>query len=95
MKFVSVRELRGQTADVWRRLGKERELVITSNGKPIGILSATDEDRLERSLRELRRARAMEAVKSLREASLRSGRSRLEAEDLEAEIAAVRRERRR
>jgi predicted nucleic acid-binding protein len=43
MKFVSVRELRGRTAEVWRRLGKERELVITCNGKPIGILSATDE----------------------------------------------------
>jgi hypothetical protein len=67
--------------------------VITSNGKPIGILNATDGDRLERSLRELRRARAMEVVKSLRGKSLRSGRSRLEAEDLETEIAAVRRER--
>ena len=34
MKFVSVRDLRGKAADIWRALPGEREMVITSNGRP-------------------------------------------------------------
>ena len=33
MKFVSVRDLRGKSADIWRELPGEREMVITSNGR--------------------------------------------------------------
>jgi len=29
MKFVSVRDLRGKSADIWRDLPEEREMVIT------------------------------------------------------------------
>ena len=41
MDFVSVRELRSQSAAVWRSLAREKDLVVTSNGKPIAVLSAT------------------------------------------------------
>ena len=41
MRFVSVRELRGQSAAVWKALAEEKDLVVTSNGKPIALLSAT------------------------------------------------------
>ena len=41
MRFVSVRELRGQSAAVWKALAKEKDLIVTSNGKPIALLSAT------------------------------------------------------
>ena len=50
MRFVTVRELRSQSADVWRRLAKEPEMVITSNGKPVAILSAVLPEGLEESL---------------------------------------------
>jgi len=39
MKFLSVRDLRGKSAQIWKRLPEEREMVITSNGRrfhPIG-----------------------------------------------------------
>ena len=95
MRFVSVRDLRGKSAEVWRSLSRERELVITSNGKPIAILSATDEDRLEQSLGELRRVRATDAVATMQRASVEAGRDALPADQIDKEIKTVRRGRRR
>ena len=95
MRFVSVRELRTKSADVWRELGQERELVITSNGKPIAIVSATDEQSFEQSLAEIRQARALRAVKQLQERSATSGRDKMSAKDIDGEIAAARKGRRR
>ena len=87
MRFISVRDLRGKSGEVWKELAEERELVITSNGKPIAILSAVSEETLEDSLRAIRRARAMAAVQTLQR---QSAKKRLRPEDIEAETAAVR-----
>jgi len=95
VKFISVRELRGRSAEVWRRLGKEGELVITSNGKPIALLTPTDEDNFEDSLRELRRVRAMDAIATLQRRSVARGLDRLSSEQIDAEIAATRKSRAR
>ena len=95
MKFVSVRELRSHSAQVWRELAKERELVITSNGKPIAIVSATDEQHFEQALHLVRQARAAQAVKQLQQQSTEAARDRLSDAGIEKEIAAARRERRR
>ena len=50
MKFVTVRDLRGRSAEVWRELAVEHEMVVTSNGKPIAILTSTSEETFEQSL---------------------------------------------
>ena len=90
MRFVSVRELRGRSADVWKTLAAEKELVVTSNGRPIALLSETSEDRLEESLQALRRARAEIAAASMQRASLAAGTDRLTLDEINSEIAAVR-----
>ena len=90
MRFVSVRELRGRSAAVWKTLAEEKELVITSNGKPIALLSATSEDRLEESLDAVRRAGAQAAVAAIQDASLQSGTHRMSLEEINAEIDAAR-----
>ena len=90
MRFISVREFRGKSGDVWKELAEEQELVITSNGKPIAIISAVSEETLEDSLRAIRRARAMAAVDAMQRQSAKRG---LGPEDVETEIAAVRIER--
>ena len=90
MRFVSVRELRGRSADVWKTLAAEKELVVTSNGRPIALLSETSEDRLEESLQALRRARAELAAASMQRASLAAGTDRLTLDEINSEIAAVR-----
>ena len=62
MKFLSVRDLRSKSSEVWRGLTTEREMVVTSNGRPIAILSAVTEETLEETLAAIRRSRAVAAV---------------------------------
>ena len=93
MRFVSVRDLRGRSAEVWRDLPGEREMVITSNGRPIAILVAVDETDLEESLEAVRRARAVEAVASLQRRSAQSGTNEISMDEIDEEIKTVRRKR--
>ena len=93
MRFVSVRDLRGKSSEIWRCVGAEKDLVVTSNGHPIAILSSVSEDTLEESLKAIRQARAVQAVESMQRASVASGRDRLSQTEIEAEIRAVRRTR--
>ena len=90
MRFVTVRELRGNSAGIWRELSTEREMVITSNGKPIAILSAVSEETLEESLAAVRSARAIAAVDSMQRASVEAGTSRMSLQEINAEIASAR-----
>jgi len=94
MKFLSVRDLRSQSANVWKALPQEREMVITSNGRPIAILAAITESNLEESLAAFRQARAVEATAYLQRRSVEQGTDQILLEDIEAEIKAVRRQRR-
>ncbi len=91
MRFLSVRELRGKSAEVWRRLADEREIVITSKGKPLALLSAVDEATLEDSLAALRTARALAAVSAMQRRSAERRGERLSLKEISAEISRVRR----
>jgi antitoxin (DNA-binding transcriptional repressor) of toxin-antitoxin stability system len=93
VKFLTVRDLRNRSAAVWRDLAEEKEMVVTSNGRPVAILSAVSEASLEDSLRAMRQARAMQAVAELQRESARQGTDRITDEEIEAEIRAVRRKR--
>lgn len=95
MQFVSVRELRNRSAAIWKTLAEEQDLVVTSNGKPIALLSATSDELLEESLSAVRRARAQNAVAAMQQASLRAGTDRMSMDEVDAEIQAARRERRK
>ena len=93
MKFVTVRDLRGKTSELWKELENERELVVTSNGKPIAILSATNEDSFEECLWTLRRSRASDALARLQRDASERGLHELprEAIDSEAEQSRMQR----
>jgi len=93
MRFVSVRDLRAKSAEVWRDLEREREMVITSNGRPVAILTAVDEANLEASLRAFRRGRALDALGTLQRGSVAHGHDALGPSEVETEIDAVRRDR--
>ena len=71
MKFVTVRDLRGRPTKVWKDLKTEKDLVLTSNGKPMAILTSIDESTLEDRLAALRRARLSEAVREIQSDSAR------------------------
>ena len=90
MKFLSVRDLRGRSAQIWKELPEEREMIVTSNGRPIAILAAITEANLEESLSAFRRSRAVEAVVSLQRRSAEKGSDRISMDEINAEIRAVR-----
>ena len=94
MKTVTVRDLRSRTAKVWRELVRDRELIVTSNGRPVAVLSTADEESVEETLAAFRQARASRAVLKAQMQSVRTGKSKLSSAEIEKEIAAVRTRRR-
>ena len=94
MRFLSVRDLRGNSARVWRELPKEREMVVTSNGRPVAVLTAVDECTVEESLVAWRRVRANQAIAEIQRESVRSGTSGLSMDEIDTEITKARQERR-
>ena len=95
MKFISVRDLRGKSAAIWKDLPGEREMVITNNGRPVAILAAVGESNLEESLSAFRQARAIGAVAYLQRRSVEQGTDKIAIEDIHAEIRTVRQKRQR
>ena len=61
MKLLSVRDFRNRPGKVWKAL-KDDDFVVTSNGKPVGLLIGVPEAELETSILALRRARATMAA---------------------------------
>jgi prevent-host-death family protein len=94
MKFVSSRELRINPGAVWKRLRQERDLVITSNGKPMGVLIFATEDTLEEVLATLRQERAQAAAVRIRSVAAARGLDKLSDERLEGIVGEARRVRR-
>jgi len=95
MKFVSVRDLRGNSARIWQELPFEKEMVITSNGRPIAILAAVNESNLEEALSAFRTARSVEAVAQIQQRSLEYGTDHITMDEIDAEIKTVRSKRTR
>ena len=93
MRFLSVRDLRGKSASIWQELPEEREMIVTSNGRPIAILASINESTIEESLAAFRQARAVEAITSLQQRSAVLGTDTLSMAEIDAEIKAVRAER--
>lgn len=93
MKFVSVRDLRGKSALIWKQLLSEKEIVITSKGRPIAVLSSISGENLEESIAAIRTARAIQAVEAMQLQSVKSGQDRMTLEEINTEIRKTRRER--
>ena len=95
MKFISVRDLRGKSAQVWKQLPQEREMIITSNGRPIAIIATISDSDVEESLSAFRQMRAVETVASLQRRSVEMGNDKITMDEIDAEIKAVRKKRAR
>jgi antitoxin (DNA-binding transcriptional repressor) of toxin-antitoxin stability system len=93
MKYISIRDLRGKSSEVWKKLPGEGEMIITNNGRPIAILAAVNESNLEESLSAFRQARAVEAVASLQRLSVEQGTDNISMDEIDAEIKTVRKKR--
>ena len=94
MDFVSIRDLRTRSAAVWESLGKAKDLVVTSNGKPVAVLSAATASTLDATLTALRQARAQLAVLNMQRRARETGLDQLSLDEVNAEINEARRQRR-
>jgi hypothetical protein len=95
MRFVSSRELRISPGTVWRKLAEAKDLVITSNGRPVGVLTHADENSLEDILASLRAGRAQRAVLEMRRAALTRGLNKWSEKEVEEVVRKARQRKRR
>jgi antitoxin (DNA-binding transcriptional repressor) of toxin-antitoxin stability system len=93
MEFITIRDLRTRPSQIWDKLRQQRDLILTSNGRPIAVLSHIDEGGVEETLAALRRARAQAALSRLRADAAAQGLDHLSTDEIDAEIAAARNER--
>lgn len=94
MRFVSVRELRSQSARIFGELDRS-EVVVTSNGAPVAILTPVTADSVDIVLRAQRQAKAALAMVELQSVASRLGLDRMPGEEIDSEIEAARQERKR
>jgi antitoxin (DNA-binding transcriptional repressor) of toxin-antitoxin stability system len=87
MKFITVRDFRTSPARIWKQLPEEQEMVITNNGKPIALLTPISDENIEDTLKAVRKARALNAVKRMQEISMRNDNSLLSDEEIQNEIS--------
>lgn len=93
MKFLSVRDLRTKSAQVWRDLPLEKEMVITNNGKPVAVITAVNEGTVEKSLAAWRQVRATQAIVSIQKKSMIKGTDSITMDEIDSEIKKARRDR--
>jgi antitoxin (DNA-binding transcriptional repressor) of toxin-antitoxin stability system len=90
MKFLSVRDLKTKSSQVWKELLGQKEMIVTSNGRPIALLSSINENNLEQILTAFRRARATNALASIQYESTQKGTDKISLNEINAEIKEVR-----
>ena len=95
MKFITIRDFRSRPAEIQRLLPKEKEMVLTSNGRPVAILTSVDESSIEKELSAMRAARGIMAVNAVQSKSLRSGKGKISLEEINKEISSVRSKRKK
>ena len=88
MDFLSVREFRASSRNIWRKLSQDGKMVITNNGKPAALLLDISNEDLEETLLTLRQVRATRLFNRMRASAERRG--FLSEEEIEAEIQAAR-----
>lgn len=94
MDYVTVRELRAESGKIWERIGAGEEIVVTRNGKPFALLLHTEPSEVEAALRAYRAARFGAVLDRIHAHVEERGLDRITEEEIEAEIAAYRKERR-
>jgi len=94
VSFVSTRELSKQPGKVMARVSEEGPQIITQNGVPAAYLIPTSGRGIESDLDALRRLLLGRALDAAQAEAACSGTSEISMDEINAEIAAVRKERR-
>lgn len=95
MSTITVSELRKKPAKQWLKSAGKDDLVVMAKGQPVAVLLRVAPASVESTHAFVRSVRALQAQSALQQAAVASGASELSSTDIDAEIAATRRARRR
>jgi len=90
MKFVTIKGLAASPADIWKQLPSEREMIVTSSGKPIALITPINDEMFDDTVTAVRRARALISMKRMQEISASLGNNKMTLEKINAVIKEVR-----
>lgn len=92
---ISVSDLKKKPASQWLKSAAKGDLVITSKGQPVAVLLRIAAASVESTRSLVRSVRALQAQAALQRAAVVNGTADLSMSDIDTEIAATRRARRR
>jgi antitoxin (DNA-binding transcriptional repressor) of toxin-antitoxin stability system len=95
MTTFTIRDWRSRPRQAQRCLAAGGQAVLTSNGRPVALLVAVSAESLDETMAVLRRARALQALQSIRQDARARGLDRLAMAQVDRVIAASRRARRK
>jgi PHD/YefM family antitoxin component YafN of YafNO toxin-antitoxin module len=95
MKTVTIRDFRTRPKQVRDALRREREAVLTANGRPVAVMISVDAGSIDQTLETLRRARALEALRAVRSDARRRSLALLSASGIDAIVRKSRKARAR
>ena len=95
MSTISISELKKKPAGAWVKSASKHDVVITSKGQPVAVLLRIADTSLKSTRALLRSVRALQAQTALQRAAAGNGTASLSSFDVDAEITAARRARRR
>jgi len=90
MDFVTVRDFRTNTSNLWDKLEYSGKMVVTNNGKPTALLINIVGQDFEALLDSINQAEFARSVNNMRATA--AARGYMSNEEIEAEIAAARTE---
>ena len=94
MKLIAIQDLK-QPRRLKERLLAEKELLLTSDGRPVAVMVNVDaSEDPETVIRSIRDARSRLALSRIREAAASGGGARLSSDEINREIVATRKARR-
>ena len=90
MEFIAVIEFRIRPGKIWKKLKKSKRMLITSNGKPVAMLTDMEGKDIEEELRADSIAKGILALSKIREHAKEKGLNKLKMKDITKEINSAR-----
>ena len=95
MQFMTIRELSKSPKDTLTRLSIDGKAVLTNNGKPQALILKIDGENFERTLSILQKLEFMQNLTEMRLTSMRNGNAGMTLDEINTEIAAARKKRKK
>ena len=91
---VQILDLCASPIKIKEQLKRTGQFIIADNDRPVAVMINVDDSTVEDTMSDLRKVRALRALKTIQEASVKNGTSNMTLEEINAEISAARAERR-